>query len=65
MSELSCADEDHPLKLETLPKPDTDAGVEGNYTCTYVDILHEFLLAQEKVYDKNNGKTAANWKIID
>lgn len=31
MSELSCADEDHPLKqAESLPlKPDTDAGVEG------------------------------------
>lgn len=28
MSELSCADEDHPLKqAESLP--DTDAGVEG------------------------------------
>lgn len=31
MSELSCADEDHPLKsVETLPSnADTDAGIEG------------------------------------
>lgn len=42
MSELSCADEDHPLKqAESLPpKPDTDAGVEGA-KCETENLIHE------------------------
>lgn len=51
MSELSCADEDHPLKqAESLPlKPDTDAGVEG--------ISYIYFSMLKKLFDKTKVPT--------
>lgn len=69
MSELSCADEDHPLKqAESLPlKPDTDAGVEG---IPYTYIFSSILLGERKFFflntlNFNNSNLFSRYKSIE